>query len=194
MHKPCFIISFPTSPNVLRQAWINVQLRITVSVFVAFLHICYVVCYSHIPCTLFIHEVKLLATGIGHWVVARWKSPHGPVRSYKMIDLNSTGLWHAIRYFLLTLQILFYRPTTFVIRASLSPIYSICVCLRPQIISQTLWSSDGLSMVGVRGVLGSMIRMQWKTYTAIWQPSWRFDLLRNRDSKFELKWCVSFVY
>jgi hypothetical protein len=46
-----------------------------------------------------------------------WKSPCGPIGSYKMIDLNSMCLRHAIRNFLHTLKILLYRPTRFVIRA-----------------------------------------------------------------------------
>jgi hypothetical protein len=47
MHKPCFIINFPSSPNVLRQAWINLQLRMAVSAFVAFLHIYYTVLFTN---------------------------------------------------------------------------------------------------------------------------------------------------
>lgn len=116
MYNPCFIISLRSSPDVLIQAWINLQLRITVSALAAFLLLCGVLftntLYAIYPCGEVSNPRERTFGGS-----EVWKSPCRPVGSYKMIDLNSTCLRHSIRNFLQTLQMLLYRPTTFVNRA-----------------------------------------------------------------------------
>ena len=114
--KPCFLINFPSWPNVLRQAWINLFLRTAVSAFVAFL---YILCGVLFTNTLYaIYPWGDVASNRDRTLGGSVVEKSLRASSYKMIHLNSTCLWHAKCHFLHTLHMLLYCRTTVVIRAS----------------------------------------------------------------------------